>query len=129
MSLTGILLQLMYTHLLVVRHCVAPQTAKTLPKIENDLGSRGHIERYGGMYGLCSHLFPSHQWNPYLFRIRDGYWKRKENVKAYISWLFKELGLKRLDDWYQVSGEQFVANGGTINVPLLNLYHTNTNNK
>lgn len=57
--------------------------------------------------------FPDSPWKSWLFRSApQGYWKDKKNRKAYMDWLAERLGVKTIDDWYQVSRAHFHTNSG-----------------
>ena len=58
-------------------------------------------------------FLPGNDWKEWLFRSTpQGFWKKKENRKAYMDWLGEQLGLKSVDDWYGVSRSHFHTNHG-----------------
>ncbi len=44
-------------------------------------------------------------------RVPIGFWDDPANQRRYLVWLGKKLGIKKLDDWYQSTVADFVANG------------------
>ncbi len=45
-------------------------------------------------------------------RLPSGFWKDVNNLKQYLKWLGKELGIKRPEDWYKVRHQDFKKNRG-----------------
>ncbi len=45
-------------------------------------------------------------------RVPSGYWDHAANRKAYMKWLGQTLGYRKLEDWYQVSKQDFHVNAG-----------------
>lgn len=55
------------------------------------------------MLQLLSAIYPDHNWIPWKFgRCPSGYWDNKDNLRAFFDALGEELGIKKLEDWYQV---------------------------
>ena len=44
--------------------------------------------------------------------VPQRFWKHKKNRKKFFDWLMTELGYKCMDDWYNVTTEDFYKNGG-----------------
>ena len=41
-----------------------------------------------------------------------GFWKNETNHRKYMDWSYEQLGLKSMDDWYQVSQSDLQKYGG-----------------
>jgi hypothetical protein len=51
---------------------------------------------------------------------RHGYWKDKENQKAFFDQLAIKLNIKRPEDWHKVTGRLILNEGGSF---LSKYYH------
>jgi hypothetical protein len=50
---------------------------------------------------------------PWLFEsIDEKIWENKENHRRYFDWLFKELNLSKMSDWYTVPVEEVLQRKG-----------------
>ena len=61
---------------------------------------------------------PNYEWKPWMFGgAPKGFWKCRENRCRYLAWLAEQLGIRRTDDWYAVTGADFFDNhgGGLLN--------------
>jgi hypothetical protein len=48
-------------------------------------------------------------------RVDQGFWDSMENKRDYLDWLFKELKLSKMEDWYTVKMSDFrVLHGGGL---------------
>lgn len=45
-------------------------------------------------------------------RLPAYFWDDEENHKRYIKWLAKELGISKLEDWYQITSRDFTSRRG-----------------
>src|SRR5688500_6705904 len=45
-------------------------------------------------------------------RIPSGFWEKQENRKVFFDWLGFQLGYRSVDDWYNVTVEDFQDNKG-----------------
>lgn len=62
---------------------------------------------------LLAALFPNHPWKPWKFVVTPrGFWRRAENRKKYVSWLARELSVKKPSDWYQFTYRDFAERYG-----------------
>ena len=62
---------------------------------------------------LLKSIYSTAEWLPWCFdKAPNGYWKKEENQRQYLDWLFRKLGYKTMDDWYQVSTKDFKENHG-----------------
>lgn len=58
-------------------------------------------------------VYPNHAWHGWLFTSRPrNYWLRFENQRMFFDWVFKELQLQHMNDWYSVSPKQISKLGG-----------------
>ncbi len=56
---------------------------------------------------------PDYDWKEWMFsKTPKGFWDKKKNRRRYLKWLGKRLGLKKPDDWYSVTCNDFDANYG-----------------
>ena len=60
-------------------------------------------------------VYPDHKWEPWKFS--DGgnvrkYWKETENQKEYLNWLATQLGIQKMEDWYDITLDQVKKNEG-----------------
>jgi len=61
-----------------------------------------------------SAAYPEHNFLPWRFKqVPKQYWKDIDNIKSFLSWMSERLGYTRLEDWYNVQREDFVALSGT----------------
>src|SRR5438128_2224085 len=52
-------------------------------------------------------LYPQHKWNSVQFStIPRGYWNDEDNQRNYLDKIGRELGVKEMDDWYNVSVDE-----------------------
>lgn len=57
----------------------------------------------GSPLKLISDFFPDRQWLPWKFKSAPkNFWKSQENQRQYMNWLGNVLGIKEMDDWYNV---------------------------
>src|SRR5689334_11130136 len=48
--------------------------------------------------------YPEYEWLPWKFdQCPDGFWNDIKNVRKYMDWAGKELGVKEMSDWYNIS--------------------------
>ena len=57
-------------------------------------------------------LYPDKQWYPWLFGHQRNTWTEPKIRKAYLNWLKELLGYTTLDDWYQITENDFFHNHG-----------------
>lgn len=56
---------------------------------------------------------PEHQWWEWKFNnVPLYFWSEPRNRRRYLDWLGRELGFKKLDDWYQVTVRDFYRHHG-----------------
>lgn len=56
--------------------------------------------------------FPEHNWQPWRFRRGQGL-RNPEGHRKFMDWLYQELKLKSLADWYDLSSLVIKAHGGS----------------
>lgn len=76
-------------------------------------------------------VYPEHEWVEWKFvKLPKGFWNSEDNTQSFLHWLEKELGIKRMEDWYSITYGHFqrfgAANllhmsGGML--PLLERYY------
>lgn len=53
-------------------------------------------------------VYPEYKWQPWRFvKAPKGYWQSTQNLRDYIEWLGKQLGITQLDDWYKYVSMNF----------------------
>ena len=58
-------------------------------------------------------LFPEHEWLDWRFRnTPHGFWDQRKNRMCYMTWLGKQLGYQKWEDWYSISQKAFINNYG-----------------
>jgi hypothetical protein len=58
-------------------------------------------------------IYPDYPWHPWKFEspAPKGFWTDIQNQKKYFDWLGEQLGVKTMDDWYNVKYSSIVATG------------------
>jgi hypothetical protein len=57
--------------------------------------------------------YPEHDFYEWCFgMVPRNFWKKNENYRRFFDWLGKKLNVKKLEDWYNVSGREIRENGG-----------------
>jgi hypothetical protein len=80
------------------------------------------LEYRSSVYETIATCFPRRDWKPWLFaRSPNDLWKNPKTCQQYLAWLAKRLGIKKLDNWYGVTLEDFRKNSGYT---LLKLYRS-----
>ncbi len=65
--------------------------------------------------------FPEHRWLAWKFdRTPKNFWEQRENRVRYLKWLGKELGFRRMADWYALTREDIETRHGN---QLVKFYH------
>eukprot|EP01128_Nolandella_sp_AFSM9_P008126 TRINITY_DN4682_c0_g1_i1.p1 TRINITY_DN4682_c0_g1~~TRINITY_DN4682_c0_g1_i1.p1 ORF type:complete len:585 (-),score=94.63 TRINITY_DN4682_c0_g1_i1:175-1866(-) len=89
--------------------------------IENQGFSLLYRERGGSPVSVLSHVFPQVKWLEWKFaKTPKGFWEAKENQVRYMDWLYKELSLSSLEDWYNVKLKDFISHHGRALLLLFN---------
>ena len=48
-------------------------------------------------------VYNEYNWLPWRFSSApNGYWSDHSNQKLYINWLAEQIGIKSIEDWYNV---------------------------
>eukprot|EP01114_Cavostelium_apophysatum_P016893 TRINITY_DN4898_c1_g1_i1.p1 TRINITY_DN4898_c1_g1~~TRINITY_DN4898_c1_g1_i1.p1 ORF type:complete len:482 (+),score=101.22 TRINITY_DN4898_c1_g1_i1:85-1530(+) len=87
-----------------------------------NFGGIGMLEYYDNSPIMAlTKIFPEHKWQLWKFpRAAQKYWKDPTMQKEYMDWLFKELSLRSMEDWYQVQEQDFIQHHG---FGILNLHN------
>ncbi len=57
--------------------------------------------------------FPDYDWKDWLFGMCPRtFWCDPKNHKVYMNWLGQQLGIRRAEDWYNVTNDDFIRNKG-----------------
>lgn len=62
---------------------------------------------------LLMETYPEHEWQPWLF-ARTLHLRRPEDHRIFMEWLGKKLGIKKMDEWYEVPSSIIRDNGGAF---------------
>ncbi len=55
-------------------------------------------------------MFPDHVWLPWLFnQVPKNFWGDMKNQRNFMDWLGKRLNVKKLDDWYKITGKVIIV--------------------
>jgi len=86
-----------------------------LSKLSKKYYGAGIHRRFGGSAILfLEYFFPDYDWIPWKFyRVGNNFWNKQENIDKYIKWLSIKIGIKKMEDWYEVSGDIFKQNYGS----------------
>jgi hypothetical protein len=58
-------------------------------------------------------LYPKYPWKEWLFKhTPHRFWAVPENQRRYMSWLGKQLGFRRPEDWHRVRQQDFYKHYG-----------------
>jgi hypothetical protein len=58
--------------------------------------------------------YPDHKWKTWKFKfVPDGYWRNIKNCREFLEGIAPDVGVKDIDDWYQVTIEDVSNAGGT----------------
>jgi hypothetical protein len=51
---------------------------------------------------------------PWKFKdpVPQNFWSNKDNRKRFLEWLGKRLGFNQQEDWYKITSEDIITNGG-----------------
>jgi len=62
-------------------------------------------------------LYPNHPWDRSQFglRVRSGWWAKDSNRLEFLEGVAKRLEITDLSGWYDVSKQQMINMGGTLN--------------
>jgi hypothetical protein len=70
-------------------------------------------DHFFNMSDAISDAYPEHQWYPWRFAmVPKGYWDTKENQRKFFDYAMKELRLKTMEDWEQVTEIELILLGG-----------------
>lgn len=68
----------------------------------------------GSIAKALASLYPEHNWKPWKFtQVPAGHWDDTANQRDFFASVGSELGVKELDDWYNVTATQLHARGGS----------------
>ena len=84
----------------------------------------GIVHEVGSVVGVVKLLFHDQEILEWRFsNVPRRFWRSPSNRKRYFDWLGKQLGFKRVDDWYGVTADDFATHHGS---GLLCLYYENS---
>jgi hypothetical protein len=71
-----------------------------------DLGASNLLltKYHGSPLQLLSEVFPEYEWLPWKFdKCPDNYWNDEKNQRKFFDWAAKQLNIKEMSDWYNVT--------------------------
>jgi hypothetical protein len=70
-----------------------------------NLGGSSLLDKFSGSLPLLlSNVYPDYNWLPWKFTIPPrNYWDDTKNQKKFLEWAAKELKIKDMSDWYNVT--------------------------
>ncbi len=73
-----------------------------------NIGGSGLLQKYGtSAANLLRSVYSSHNWLPWKFSIVSReFWNDKRNQKHFFECAGKELNIKEMDDWYNITAEE-----------------------
>jgi hypothetical protein len=51
-------------------------------------------------------------WLIMFLKVSNGFWESKSNQRSYFDWLGKQIGILKMDDWYDKSSQDVIRHGG-----------------
>lgn len=62
------------------------------------------IVKNNSLHELLVEQYPDYDWLPWKFHnCPKNYWKDNKNIHKFMKWVENQLGIKELNDWYNVS--------------------------
>jgi hypothetical protein len=66
--------------------------------------------------------FPEHDWLEWQFAKPDpNFWASDDNKRRALEWAGNKLGVKNMEDWYQIRRSQLIEIGGTLVVSFIKI--------
>jgi len=63
----------------------------------------------GSVIAVVKDYLPQYEWKEWLFvSVPQRFWQDRKNRHCYLDWLGQQLGFRRLEDWYQITYDDFV---------------------
>ena len=82
-----------------------------------DNGGNGLLANYyrnSPVDAVCE-FKPNRQWDEWKFHATpQGFWSKKVNRKRYMDWLSKRLRIRKPEDWYRVTRQDFYEHDGAV---------------
>jgi hypothetical protein len=67
------------------------------------------------MIKLLMTVYPKHEWLEWRFRAApQKFWRTVENQRRYMDWMAKQVGVLKMEDWYDIDRSDLVEKGGTF---------------
>jgi hypothetical protein len=107
-----------------------PSSSTLSPKLEGWYEVTSAVFLQNGGAGLLAEFdnsvsslvvdtFPGHEWLPWRFaRAPAGWWSDPSNQRSFFDWAFKQLSLRSMGDWYNVTFGDIrrIGGGGLLNI-------------
>jgi hypothetical protein len=70
-----------------------------------DVGGRSLLNKFkNSPFLLLSNVYPDYHWLPWKFTaVPPNYWNDKKNIRIFLDWAAKQLKVKEMSDWYNVT--------------------------
>ena len=63
-----------------------------------------YLLKKSSFFEVLSEAYPEYDWLPWKFeQCPKNYWNDSKNVRKFMEWAGKELIVKEMSDWYNVS--------------------------
>jgi hypothetical protein len=81
----------------------------------NENGGAGLLSKCGGSPSkMVMSAYSDHKWISTRFsHVLRGYWEIEDNQRNYLDTLGQKLGFKKMEDWYNISKNPIIQNGGS----------------
>jgi hypothetical protein len=67
----------------------------------------------GSLSTALASSFPEHDWKFWKFeQSPKGFWNKENNRRSCLDWLAEQLGIKTMEDWYQITVSEVKNKGG-----------------
>ena len=87
-------------------------------------GGQKLLQHYynNSVHQALASIYPTISLVPWKFKdtTHPGFWSKTENQRFFFDWLFQQLELESMQDWYHVNPKKIYRNGGS---KLLDSYY------
>jgi hypothetical protein len=77
-------------------------------------GGKSILEHYNdSIFHALRSIYPEFQWQGWKFdKVKTHFWEETKNIDEFITWFSNQIGITKIDDWYNVSFDQIQKYGG-----------------
>jgi hypothetical protein len=59
-------------------------------------------------------MYPEHEWQEWKFQqVPHGFWREALNQRRFVDWAAGELGITKLEEWYDAQASDFFYKNGS----------------